>query len=104
MQSKLKRFLPLIVIGVLVVIAIGVYLISNRTGMPTKNSTEVASFGLGLWQGLIICLTFITSWFDKNIVLYQVSNDGFWYNFGFIFGIMISIGAGAKSSKRKNKL
>jgi hypothetical protein len=35
-------------------------------------------------------------------VLYQVSNNGFWYNLGYIIGLII-IGAGSGASGRGSK-
>jgi hypothetical protein len=35
-------------------------------------------------------------------VLYQVSNNGFWYNLGYIIGLII-IGAGSGASRRGSK-
>lgn len=94
MKTKWKGFIHLIIIGVLLFIGVLIYIIINHVGMATRTNfdTEPANFWLGLWQGLIICLSFIASWFDNNVVLYQINNIGFWYNFGFIFGIMIAIG------------
>lgn len=106
MEGKWKRFIPLFIIGGLVFIGIGIYIVINHIGMATRTGygTEPANFWLGLWQGIIILLSFIASWFDNNIVLYQVHNNGFWYNSGFIIGIMISIGGNkASRSNMKNR-
>jgi len=47
---------------------------------------QSASFFLGLWQGIIVILAFIVSWFDTNITIYQAGNDGR-YNLGYILAI-----------------
>jgi hypothetical protein len=105
MKNKYKKYIPLFIVGGLLLLAAGIYIAKNRIGMATRigSPSEPANFWLGLWQGLIICLAFITSWFDKNIVLYQVNNTGFWYNFGFVIGLTIAIGSSATSSKTKTK-
>jgi hypothetical protein len=105
MAKKWKKFIPLMVIGGLLFIAAGIYIIVNHVGMATRtdNPAESANFWLGLWQGLIICLSFIASWFDNNIVLYQVHNNGFWYNLGFIIGIAISVGSGGAGGSKTKK-
>ena len=69
---------------------------------------EVAGFWQGLWHGLISPVTFIISLFNKNVSIYEVHNSGGWYNFGFIFGVMIifggsSGGAGKASCSRHRK-
>jgi hypothetical protein len=72
--------------------------------MPTRDlSGAPANFWLGLWQGLIVFLSFIASWFDNNIVLYQVNNNGFWYNLGYIIALFVSIGAFAGGSREAGK-
>ncbi|MGZ4936231.1 MAG: hypothetical protein ACXV4C_06740, partial [Halobacteriota archaeon] len=78
-----------------------------HVGMPTRDlSGAPAGFWLGLWQGLIVFLSFIASWFDNNIVLYQVNNNGFWYNLGYIIGLIIigaGGGGGARASRRQER-
>ena len=62
---------------------------------------EVAGFWLGLWQGLIAPITFVISLFTDNVNVYEVHNNGGWYDFGFVFGVSISLGGSARSSKRR---
>ena len=64
---------------------------------------EVAGFWQGLWHGIISPVTFIISLFNKKVGIYEVFNNGGWYNFGFIFGVMIIFGGssgGASKAKR----
>ena len=79
-----------------------IYIIVNHIGMPTRStsSDNPAGFLLGLWQGAIIFLSFVASWFDNNIVLYEAKNDGFWYNLGYFLGVIIAIGGSASSSQK----
>lgn len=61
---------------------------------------NIAGFWLGLWHGAICPFTFLISLFAKDIHVYEVCNNGGWYNFGFL------IGAGALGSttfKASNK-
>ncbi len=44
---------------------------------------NVAGFWLGLWHGLIVGITFIVSWFTDSVTIYEVHNNGFWYNLGY---------------------
>jgi hypothetical protein len=106
MEEKMKKFIPLFVLIGLAVVAAAIYVIVGHVGMPTRDvnlSGAPANFWLGLWQGLIIYLSFIASWFDNNIVLYQVHNNGFWYNLGYIIALSVSVGAGARASRTKAK-
>jgi len=62
---------------------------------------DVAGFWTGLWHGLISCVTFVISLFTDKINMYEVHNSGNWYDFGFILGISIIFGGGARSTKRR---
>ncbi len=70
----------------------------------TVNSQgEVAGFWQGLWHGLIAIVTFIISLFNDNITVYEVHNNGAWYNCGFIFGMMIIFGGSGGGACKKRK-
>jgi hypothetical protein len=55
---------------------------------------EVAGFWRGIWHGLIAPVTFVISLFSDSVTIYEVHNSGGWYNFGFLFGMMIVFGGG----------
>jgi hypothetical protein len=55
---------------------------------------DPAGFWLGLWQGLISPITFIMSLFTPNVNVYEVQNNGNWYDFGFILGVACAFGSG----------
>jgi len=61
----------------------------------------VAGFWRGLWNGIIAPVTLIISLFNPNVQMYEVHNNGGWYNFGFIFGMMIIFGGGAGGARAK---
>jgi hypothetical protein len=46
-----------------------------------------AGFWLGFWHGIIIPVTFVISLFNDNVSIYEVDNNGNWYDFGFMLGI-----------------
>jgi len=67
---------------------------------------EVAGFWLGLWHGIIAPFTFIISLFSDNIGIYEVHNNGGWYNFGYLIGLTIIFGGsggGAGSRRRRQR-
>lgn len=69
----------------------------------TANGQDViAGFWLGLWHGMIAPITFVISLFSKNVHLYEVHNNGAWYNCGFLFGACISLGGGAGGAARRS--
>lgn len=68
--------------------------------MPDANTAEPgnAGFWLGLWHGMIVFFSFIGSLFSDNIGMYEVANNGGWYDFGFLLGIG-GVAGGASKSK-----
>ncbi len=67
---------------------------------------EVAGFWKGLWHGIIAPVTFIISLFNKGVTIYEVHNNGGWYNFGFLLGASMTVGGssgGAACSKRRKR-
>ena len=60
---------------------------------------DVAGFWQGLWHGLISPITFIVSLLTDDVNIYEVHNDGGWYDFGFMAGVSIFFGGGAGSGR-----
>ncbi len=67
--------------------------------VPPEGGT-VAGFWLGLWHGIIAPITFIISIFRSDVHFYEVHNNGFWYNLGFVLGAGVLLG-GSSASRRK---
>jgi hypothetical protein len=65
------------------------------------NAPHIAGFWLGLWHGIILPITFFISLFNHHLNIYDVHNNGNWYNFGFILGASIVFGGGSRASARK---
>ena len=67
---------------------------------------DVAGFWLGLWQGAISPITFIVSLFNPDVGIYEIHNNGHWYDFGFMLGVSIvfsaGAGGGAASGRRRH--
>jgi hypothetical protein len=60
---------------------------------PAAGAGE-AGFWLGLWQGLILPVTFIVSLFNEDVSIYEVANNGNWYDFGYCVGLSMFFSAG----------
>jgi hypothetical protein len=45
-----------------------------------------AGFWLGLWQGLILPVTFVVSLFNDSVGIYEAVNRGHLYDLGFVIG------------------
>jgi hypothetical protein len=100
-QGRLRVFLALAaVLGATLVLS------SCAAGANPAAGTgeEPAGFWLGLWHGIILPITFVISLFTDNVSVYEVANNGNWYDFGFFLGVLVSLGgsggAGARARRR----
>ncbi|HKJ27508.1 MAG TPA: hypothetical protein VJ965_07715 [Anaerolineales bacterium] len=75
----------------------------NDMSGVAADGEALAGFWQGVWHGFISFFTFIISLFNDNVNVYEVHNNGGWYNFGFIFGIMMFYGGGGSSSRRRRR-
>lgn len=55
---------------------------------PAENR-QVPGFGTGLWHGLVALITLFVSFFNPAVQMYEVHNNGSWYNFGFLLGVAL---------------
>ena len=53
----------------------------------------------GFWHGLIVPITFIISIFNPNVRIYETSNRGRLYDFGFILGLTGSFGGSGSRTR-----
>jgi len=57
----------------------------------------------GLLNGFLAPLKFIASFFIDDLPIYAISNNGHWYDFGFLLGIGGFSGGIFKSSRRRRR-
>jgi len=67
------------------------------------NQPDAAGFWLGLWQGLISPITFLISLFNHDVNVYEVNNNGNWYDFGFMLGIAMVFSGPASSGRTASR-
>ncbi|HXV91675.1 MAG TPA: hypothetical protein VD813_00145 [Pseudonocardia sp.] len=102
-RQYLTRGLLLVAVLVLAGCAAGPNNVADVNAPP-----ELAGFWLGLWHGLISPITFLISLFTQNVSIYEVHNNGNWYDFGFMFGIAIvfsgpaRLGTGAPRPRQRS--
>ena len=89
----------LIVAAVLVLAACA----AGPNTVAQANPPDAAGFWLGLWQGFISPITFVISLFNNDVNIYEVENNGNWYNFGFMLGVAIVFSGPAGSGSRVSK-
>lgn len=77
----------------------------NQMQDTADEENKVAGFWQGLWHGFISPVTFIISLFNDNVSIYEIHNNGGWYDFGFLFGATIILGGsgGGAGSRRRKK-
>lgn len=61
---------------------------------------EVAGFWLGLWHGVIVPITWLISLFSDTVSIYEVHNNGGWYDTGFLLGAGMFLGGSGAGARR----
>ncbi len=77
----------------------------NATSVDVADcaSQEPAGFWLGLWHGIIAPFAFIVSLFNDSVAVYEVVNNGGWYDFGFVMGASIIFGGSGNQARPRRK-
>jgi hypothetical protein len=94
--SRRTRIALLIVLAVLVLAAC-----AAGPNPEVDAGPDPAGFWLGLWQGFIAPITFFISLFTDNVNIYEVNNNGNWYDFGFVVGAGLLLSGGLFGRKRR---
>jgi len=81
-------------------------LIMSLTGcVPGDGKNTVddpAGFFWGVWHGWIAPISLIVGLFKEDIRIYEIYNNGWWYDLGFYIAIISGFG-GISLSRRKEK-
>lgn len=100
MKTSLTLFvLLLLLLSVLAGCAPG----PNQLKGTASERNGVAGFWLGLWQGLIAPLALVASIFKHEVNIYEVHNNGGWYNAGYLLGLACFFGGGGKETARRRR-
>ncbi|MGB2764173.1 MAG: hypothetical protein WBC20_07135 [Candidatus Aminicenantaceae bacterium] len=75
----------------------------NKLEKTPNKEGKIAGFLKGLWHGFIAPITFIISIFKKSVRFYEVHNNGFWYNFGFVLGAGLFLNGGIFGTRRARR-
>jgi hypothetical protein len=75
----------------------------NSAEKTADTEGKVAGFWRGLWHGLISPVSFIVSLFSRSVDMYEVHNNGSWYNFGFVLGAGLFLQGGILGSRKARK-
>jgi hypothetical protein len=96
MSRSKVALVALLLVGGLVLAACA----AGPNNVARVDAPHIAGFWLGLWHGIILPITFLISLFNHNVNVYDVHNNGNWYNFGFVLGASIVFGGGSRASYR----
>lgn len=73
----------------------------NEMARTADQEGQIAGFWQGLWQGIISPFAFLVSLFSDKVGIYEVHNNGGWYNFGFMLGVSIIFGGSGGGAARR---
>ena len=96
-SSIVLLLLAILVVNLLAGCAPGPNLLRGTPG----EGYRVAGFWLGLWHGFIAPFVFVASLFKHDLSIYEVHNNGAWYNFGYLFGLACFFGGGGNKAGRR---
>jgi hypothetical protein len=97
------------IVRIALVLALVVALSSCAAGpndVAAVGATPLDGFWQGLWHGFISPFAFLVSLFKDGVGIYEVHNNGNWYNFGFMIGASAIFsgptGSGAAARRRRS--
>jgi hypothetical protein len=96
-----KRLFALVCLAVLVVLTASCIPGANELANSPAEDGKVAGFWQGLWHGIIAPVTFVVSLFAKTVQMYDVHNNGGWYNLGYLVGMAIILGGGGGGASHR---
>jgi hypothetical protein len=76
---------------------------NSLKGTPGGKDT-VAGFWMGIWQGFITPIVFVISLFKRDLNIYEIHNNGIWYNLGYLFGLACFFGGGGHKAGRPRRV
>lgn len=79
----------------LLLFILGVIILTGCTFIEpgSISSYDPPGFFAGIWHGLVAPYTLIVRWFTE-VYMYATPNSGWWYDFGFLIGVGLSLPIG----------
>jgi len=69
--------------------------------LQAVQTDKIPGFLMGWWHGFTLLFSFILSIFKEDVTVYSSLNNGGWYNFGYLLGVMGFFGGSGAGSNRK---
>jgi len=76
---------------------------AGSNDVAAVGATQLDGFWPGLWHGFISPFTFLVSLFKDSVSIYEVHNNGNWYNFGFMIGVSAIFSGPARSGAARQR-
>ena len=99
----MKRLFAVILISIMMLAISGCAAGPNEFVNIPDEEGMVAGFWQGLWHGFVSPFTFLISLFSDTVHVYEIHNNGGWYNFGFLFGASIFFGGSGRGAARRRR-
>ena len=94
----MKELILMVVAGVLAISLVSCAPGPSSAAGTANEEGEMAGFWEGLWHGIIAPITFIMSLFRSDVSIYEVHNNGGWYDLGYMLGLAGSVGGSGGGS------
>jgi len=98
----MSRIRIVVLVGGMLLLAACAAGVKPEVGVSSPDG-DVAGFWLGLWHGIIAPFAFVFSLFTDKVNLYEVHNNGNWYDLGFVLGVGILLGGSGLGSGRRSR-
>ena len=92
-------------VQIFILAALVVYLVSLAGCVPgdgKHTTSRPAGFFWGIWHGWIAPICLVWERFNPSIRLYEASNTGWWYDFGFYIAIIGGFGGLSLIRRKKS--
>lgn len=84
----------------IITIVLMITILACAPGSGTHTQGNPAGFFTGIWHGWIAPITLVWGLFEPAIRVYETSNTGWWYDFGFYIAIIGGFGSFSLIRKR----
>lgn len=100
----MSKFVRWVLLAVVVLFVLSACAAGPNSAVDVESAEgEVAGFWSGLWQGIIVPVTWVISLFTDNVSIYEVHNNGGWYDTGFLLGAGVFLGGGGAGAGRRRR-
>ena len=96
----MRRILFLLVIMMITIIILS----ACAPGVTHHTEMRRAGFFWGIWHGWIAPVSLIWQLFNPEVRIYEVHNNGWWYDLGFYIAIIGGFGSIAITRRRKKRV